>query len=163
MKQKPRIRMVVALLLAGLLLWRLIPRNIYSIAGTEQENIHRAYLSVHFWSGPEDSIYRILSEEMEEPQLEAFLELLAGKGYRPSLRNLIPWNIWNSSVMGDAISASVTLIWNQDPEEAFHFTMLGSPVSGQHLYSQGKTYYPADKEILTKLRDFAMEYGEPIQ
>ncbi len=155
--------MVLAVLLAGLLLWRLLPRNIYSIAGTEKESVHRAYLSVHSWGFRENSAYQIRAGELEKPQLKELLELLEGKGYCPSLRNLIPWKIWDSYVMGNSISVSATLIWNQKSEEACHFTMLGSSASGQFMNFQGKIYYPADKEILTKLRDFAMEYGEPIQ
>ncbi len=161
MSKKKRLMLIaLAVLLAGLLLWRLIPQSIYSIAGTEKARVHRAFSTVHTFAYEAVPAYHVDTRELSEPQAAQLMEILEGKGCRPSLRNLIPWKKWDSGVKGEAILADVVLIWDHAPEKACHFSILGSQYSGTHISSQGKIYYPADGETLTKLRDFAAQYGE---
>ncbi len=163
-----RKHMLVCLLLAcavlGLLMWRLVPRSLRQVVGMDTQGVTRASVAVmqmEYESGnPVFQSCQVNTEDLEPEALTELMVLLEGEGYRPDLRNLLPWKVQELSANGHVRSAAIQLFWDAAPPKACHITMLEPRQLGLSESGGFGIYHPLDRQLLDKLLEFAETYGE---
>ncbi len=164
-KKKKLLWCLLTAALLCLLLWRFLPRSIYSVLGAPKGGIHRAYVHVMQSTGePDIHSYNVNTEEADEQALAELLTILEGRAYRPDVRNLLPWKTPSLNATGQPITVSVTLVWGNEPENACLLSFLKPEefgISARWGFWGGfDVFHPADQELLAKLHAFAVQYGE---
>ncbi len=160
MAKKKWANIVLVLLAVFIVLWCLIPQDVFGLLNVEREQVSRAYVTVMDSSAMTIDSYQVNTEDLDSAVLLELLDILEGKGCRPDIRNLLSWKSQELRAMGNHYNASVTLIWSSEPEKACHMTFLKPEEFGVSRSGGFDVYHPADETTLEKLYDFAVIYGE---
>ena len=167
MKKRYIVLLVFILLVAGLLAWRLWPRDLSSLLPED------AYAFTCFDALATDIVYTGSSADFRTFRLEDgaqtdgvaadLLDILKTSDYRPDFRNLLPWT--DGSVVGgndyDGRSATVHfyIVQDQTPRSFYVQFMGRSQVaisSGDHW----GIYYATNPETLTALVEYIQTHGK---
>lgn len=150
MSKKKWILAALVLLLAGILIWRLVPRSLWHITGADPEAEITIDVMKTVWENGEPDIhfYTLKTQGGEAAQI------LEGRGYRPDLRNLWPWGVRSVSSDGGGAVVSIHLFWDEG-QKATMLTFL-DPKTG-HVDS--RLYHPLDREALDVLVDYVIANG----
>ncbi len=154
------------LLAAGLLTWRLWPRNLSQVLGAEPWQVRSmaCSASVSGVSEGEAVIDSYILQDLspEQADFQAVMEILDSTGYRPDFRNLLPWPVNRVGAEGSRQSASVTLAWGSGAAESAAVTLQSdrqtmiSPDGAERLL----IFHPTDRGTLNELTAYLQAHGD---
>ena len=164
MKKRYIALIVFAVLVVALFTWRLWPQSLSSILPDDANNFSNVYAAAEetvFESGyPNFLHYRL---EDGEQAVKEILDILNTSGYRPSLRNLLPWTEGALASGSDYDGRTVILsfyVMDEQTRRDFSIQFLGrSQVSISTGDSWG-VYYATNPETLTALMEYIHTHGE---
>ncbi len=157
--------LVVILLLAAGLIWRLVPRSLSTVMDAEPGEVSSLACGVmrhNFADGQfQGEAYTISAVGPDEADHREIMEILAGAGYRPAFRNLLPWPQTSMIVEDSGGSASVMLVWGQQVEESCSIVWYGN---GLVTVSRGAEtgfliYHLSDPAAFEVLYDYVSAHG----
>ncbi len=164
MKKKKIFCWLLGAALAALLLWLFTPQSIYTILDAPEGSIRWGNIAVREWvfeEGKQDVLtYQVDIGDLEPEVLAELLSILDGKGFRPDIRNLLPWKAGDLSASGQAYTMSINLIWGRKPGHAIHITTLEPETFGISTGRGFDVYHPADRNTREKLYQFVRTYGQ---
>ncbi len=164
MKKKKVIQWLLGAALAALLLWLFVPQSIYTAMDVPEGSVRRgcvAVLETVFEGTEQDTrFYQVNTEDLDGDILEELLSILEENGFRPDLRNLLPWKTGDLSASGQKYIMDIDLIWGSDPERAVHIVTLEPETFGINAGNGFRVFHPADPATREKLYQFVKIYGK---
>ncbi len=167
---KKRIRLIVTVisiaLIAGLLLWRFLPRSSSYLISVDQHAFtgFSAIATVSYIEDgvPYSNIYRIENTPQYTEVLEEVLEILATSRYRPDFRNLLPGGLRQIDGGKKYDGRIISLAFSAETQEGFvHIQFLSSRVIPVSAGSRSGllAYHPTNRETMDKLVEYLQANG----
>ena len=146
---------VIAVLIVGLLVWRLWPQTASSLIDAK-ENAGVTSCSAEFNSTVNGlEIYR-----MDGQAADDVLEILESSGYRPDFRNLLPWGIDGVSSDRNHDGRTVRVFFGYEGDYADFLFLSRSLVVVTTAEKPGnRIYHPTNRETMDKLITYLHTYG----
>lgn len=160
MAWKKGLKILMVLLAAFLAIWCLLPQNTFRLLKTDREQIRRAQVLVIENDLGSFNSYQVNSADLDSAMLSELLSILEGKGARPDIRNLLPWEIQEFSGKGQDYHVSVSLSWGTEPGQTCHLSFLEPDAFGTSFNGGFSIFHPVDRETMENLYLFAAKYGE---
>ena len=164
---KKCIVLLLAILLLGLCVWRLIPRTFEQMTTADPQVISSlsgtAVLGGNRDGAPYMESYTLPTTAADDEVFQDILSLLCRSGYREDFRNLLPWTL-DSAGSGNAYDGrSVTLIivWGTSADETCSLVLTGRQIVVSRPNHNGfLIYHPLDTALLDQLTEYLMTHGE---
>lgn len=157
---------VLAVVLLSGLTWRLMPRALSDVISVNAEAVTSLSCAAMVHSNVDgvastDSAV-IPSVTAETAAFQAIMEILNDTGYRPDVRNLLPWR--TTSVRGTGGTGSTVtlmLVWGETAEECCSMTVLDhKTISVSSGMRAGLlVFHPSNRDTLDALIDCVRLYG----
>lgn len=160
------IKIVVAVLIIGLLIWRFWPQSSANLI-TVDKNAIISFAGIASVSRNENGQPRIDSYQIDNEQQGvepgAILEIIASTKYQQDFRNLLPWRAESIDADKNYDGRNVSLVFtvgNQQDEWGHIQYMSSSMII---VYTGGEEgyyiYHPIDHEVLDELIEYFQAHG----
>ena len=171
MKKRKVLKVALLVAVVGLILWRLVPRP-FSHFLPEGETVSRLDCTALVLGGtwgldPDTGTHTLHGLTPEDKAFAQIAGLLGSTGYRPDLRNLLPWES-NTGGMVDDRTVRVVFTWGTDPARTCEMSLnRGDKVvvrwwsgDGTDRVGRPQFYHPTDRSVKDALVDYLIARGE---
>ena len=151
------IAVVIAVLIVGLLVWRLWPQTASSLIDAK-ENAGMTSFSADVNS----TVNGLVTYRIEGQVADDVLEILEASGYRPDFRNLLPWGTDGVSSDRNHDGRTVRVFLGYEGDYADFLFFSSSQVVVTTAEKPGyRIYHPTNRETMDKLITYLQTYGTP--
>ena len=166
MKKKRVIVIILVLITAALLVWRIWPHSLREIIGANDEPFDEISVSITEFGVDNSSlqmdVYKVEISPDAGALYDQLLSLIEETKFRPDLRNLLPWNIHTVSSGHKNIthSANITLT-GAGLDGGCHITYHGHRIVSFRTEANSSflIYHPVNRAALDQLVVFTKEHG----
>ncbi|MGN0313781.1 MAG: hypothetical protein ACI4EG_03200 [Fusicatenibacter sp.] len=165
MKKKKIISILLTLAIAALFVWRMWPLSLKDVIGMD-DTMYDTLVVQATEFGVTDGSLTLDVYQLESLSEDALHELINSAAFRPSFRNLLPWDITavDSGSSNITQSANLTFIDSAN-HRVCHVSFHGSNrVSVDVPEKSGfLIYYPTDHTLLSQVVSHVKEHGVPLE
>lgn len=158
---------VIIALIAGLLIWRFLPRSSSHLMSVDESSITGvsaiAMVSRLESGSPYSDAYRIDYTPRQEAAYREIMEILTSSRYRPDFRNLLPWDLDSLSAGKNYDGRTVSLTFSAENQEKQFVSIrfLSSSIVQVHIGNESgfRIYHPTNRETIDNLVEYLQTNG----
>lgn len=160
--KKKVLTILLALIVAAGLVWRLVPRSFSRVIFADADAISSltctATTTGIAHGAPDIAYYSLPTLNAGDAQFDEIMELLTQTAYRPDFRNLLPWS--TTVVVDDVYGADIIITWDSAEGERCTISYLAEDIIRVRTAHHGSgIYHPTDRDVLPLLVEYIQTHG----